>query len=453
MQEVWLHQIWGNRLYESLSFEPHPYIPEGETPIVIDPGRYNTNGGPDFSNLKLRIGHITWAGNGEIHRNATDWLRHRHQFDPCYNNVILHIVLQDDGPITLQSGTPPITCRMQINPNLLTIAQRLAEDPQIPRCGSTCSALPSKERTAWLAKLFQERLERKCEQIDKAMDFFKGDIASATNLFLMRYLGSKVNNEPFEQIARRLSPSTLLKHKDSLLALEALLLGVGGLLESSDLKDPDLMPATSEGSLYRKRLSEEYSFLKHKYQLSSIPQGAIRMMRLRPIAFPHRRLAYLAALYYHSENLPGQLLRTSSISQLEHLLTSVSLSDYWHTHYHWGRHSSVTLGNIGRETIESIAINVVIPLQYYLSQQGSYRLVDPSSSTPGLDAHDIPPEQNSVVRRFSSKGLKPHSAYDSQALLQLYESYCEPHRCWDCPVGRMLLQNDGVMGLPLTAGE
>ena len=75
MQEMWLHQIWGNRLYESLTFEPHPCIPEGVTPIVIDPGRYNTNGGPDFSNLKLRIGPLTWAGNGEIHCQATDWLR------------------------------------------------------------------------------------------------------------------------------------------------------------------------------------------------------------------------------------------------------------------------------------------------------------------------------------------------------------------------------------------
>ena len=114
MQETWLHQIWGNRLYESLTFEPHPCIPEGVTPIVIDPGRYNTNGGPDFSNLKLRIGSLTWAGNGEIHCHATDWLRHGHQLDPAYNNVLLHIVLQDDGPISLQAGTPPITCRMQI---------------------------------------------------------------------------------------------------------------------------------------------------------------------------------------------------------------------------------------------------------------------------------------------------------------------------------------------------
>ena len=235
MQEMWLHQIWGNRLYESLTFEPHPCIPEGVTPIVIDPGRYNTNGGPDFSNLKLRIGPLTWAGNGEIHCQATDWLRHGHQLDPAYNNVLLHIVLQDDGPISLQAGTPPITCRMQINPDLLAIAQQLTEAPQIPRCGEACSQLPERVQADWFAQLTRERLDKKCQQIETAMSFFKGDLAAVTHLFLMRYLGGKVNNDAFEQIARQLPPSILLKHKTSPLALEALLLGVGGLLESAPI--------------------------------------------------------------------------------------------------------------------------------------------------------------------------------------------------------------------------
>lgn len=442
---MWLHQIWGNRLYESLTFEPHPCIPEGVTPIVIDPGRYNTNGGPDFSNLKLRIGRFIWAGNGEIHCQATDWLRHRHQLDPTYNNVLLHIVLQDDGPIELQAGTPPITCRMQINPALLAIAQRLAETPQIPRCGEACAKLSETDEVAWLARLSDERLEHKVQQIERAMSFFKGDLAAVTHLFLMRYLGSKVNNEAFEQIVRRLSPSILLKHKNSLPALEALLLGVAGLLESRAGAS-----SSPEVEVYRERLREEFAFLSYKYQLTPLPQGTIRMLRLRPSAFPHRRLAYLAALYYYSDNLPGQLLRTSTLADLEQLLT-VTPSDYWQRHYHWGGESDAQLGGIGSSTIESIAINVVIPLQYYLAQQEGSGLVPARDSM--MHAQELPAERNSVVRRFVQAGLQPRNAYDSQALLQLYDSYCEPRRCWLCPVGRTLLQHYGAMTLPPSVGE
>ena len=443
MQETWLHQIWGNRLYESLTFEPPPCIPKGVTPIVVDPGRYNTNGGPDFSNLKLRIGSLTWAGNGEIHCHATDWLRHGHQLDPAYNSVLLHIVLQDDGPISLQAGTPPITCRMQINPDLLAIAQQLTEAPQIPRCGEACSQLAEEVQADWFAQLTRERLDQKCQQIEAAMSFFKGDLAAVTHLFLMRYLGGKVNNDAFEQIARRLSPSILLKHKSSPLALEALLLGVGGLLESD--------PISPEVDLYRERLSEEFTFLAHKYHLSPLAPGTIRMLRLRPSAFPHRRLAYLAALYYYSDNLPGELLRTSSLAHLEQLL-SVTPTDYWQRHYHWGSETNAHLGTIGRATIESIAINVVIPLQYYLTQERDLLGLSLASDSL-MSAHDLPAERNSVVRRFANEGLTPRSAYDTQALLQLYESYCEPRRCWLGPVGRTLLQSYGAMTLPPSVGE
>lgn len=443
MQETWLHQIWGNRLYESLTFEPHPCIPDGVTPIVIDPGRYNTNGGPDFSNLKLRIGSLTWAGNGEIHCPATDWLRHGHQLDPAYNNVLLHIVLQDDGPISLQAGTPPITCRMQINPDLLAIAQQLTEAPQIPRCGEACSQLSEEVQADWFAQLTRERLDKKCEQIEAAMSFFKGDLAAVTHLFLMRYLGGKVNNDAFEQIARQLSPSILLKHKTAPLTLEALLLGMGGLLESD--------PISPEVDQYRERLSEEFTFLAHKYHLSPLPPGTIRMLRLRPSAFPHRRLAYLAALYYRSVNLPGELLRTSSLAHLEQLLT-ITPTDYWQRHYHWGSETDAQLGTIGRATIESIAINVVIPLQYYLTQERDLLGLFLASDSL-MSAHDLPAERNSVVRRFVHEGLRPRSAYDTQALLQLYGSYCEPRRCWLCPVGRTLLQSYGAMTLPPSVGE
>ena len=448
MQEMWLHQIWGNRLYEGLTFEPHPCIPEGVTPVVLDPGRYNTNGGPDFSNLKLRIGPLVWAGNGEIHQNATDWLRHGHQLDPTYNNVILHIVLKDDGPITLQAGTPPITCRMQINPDLLAIAQQLTEAPHIPACGSACSELPAAEQSAWLTQLAGERLERKCRQIETAMSFSQGDLAAVTHLFLMRYLGSKVNNDAFEQIARRLPPAILLKHKGSLQALEALLLGVGGLLEEHTTSSP----TEPEEELYRERLREEYTFLAHKYQLSSIPPGTMRMLRLRPTAFPHRRLAYVAALYNRSDNLPGQLLRVASLGELEQLLT-VQLSDYWQRHYHWGAASDSSLGSLGRSTIESIAINVVLPLQYYLSQANLGGLSVAPTGHGAMSAHDLPPERNSVIRRFTAQGLQPRDTSESQALLELYECYCEPRRCWLCPVGRTLLQSYSARTLPPSVGE
>ncbi|HNP00615.1 MAG TPA: DUF2851 family protein, partial [Ferruginibacter sp.] len=46
---------------------------EGESLQVIQPGQYNTNQGPDFSNAKIQVAGTTWAGTVELHINSSDW--------------------------------------------------------------------------------------------------------------------------------------------------------------------------------------------------------------------------------------------------------------------------------------------------------------------------------------------------------------------------------------------
>ena len=65
---------------------------------VIHPGQYNSHQGPDFLQGKCRIDETTFVGHIELHIRASDWNRHLHQFDPNYENVILHVVLQTTNP-------------------------------------------------------------------------------------------------------------------------------------------------------------------------------------------------------------------------------------------------------------------------------------------------------------------------------------------------------------------
>ena len=87
MEEL-LHYVWKHKI--------HPLEPlattDGRRVEVLDAGLKNPHAGPDFFNAKLRIGETVWVGNVEVHSLASDWLRHGHQHDEAYNNVILHVV-------------------------------------------------------------------------------------------------------------------------------------------------------------------------------------------------------------------------------------------------------------------------------------------------------------------------------------------------------------------------
>lgn len=70
------------------------------TVVVHFPGWRNRSAGPDFRDAVIEAQGETVRGDVEVHRDARDWLRHGHESDPRYANVVLHVVgdAADDPP-------------------------------------------------------------------------------------------------------------------------------------------------------------------------------------------------------------------------------------------------------------------------------------------------------------------------------------------------------------------
>ena len=85
-----------------------------------------------------------------------------------------------------------------------------------------------------------------------------------------------------------------------------------------------------------------------------------------------------------------------------------------------------------------LAINLVAQMQF---AYGSYidREALRTSALALLENTDA--EENSIIRPWRQYGVKPLSAFDSQALLQLSNEYCRRRRCEECPVGRRIAQS------------
>ena len=92
MQEALLHYIWKNSLLNKTEHTADT----GDKISIVEVGSHNTDGGPDFTNAKIKINGTLWAGNIEIHKKTSDWNLHKHHTDAAYDNVILHTSIEND---------------------------------------------------------------------------------------------------------------------------------------------------------------------------------------------------------------------------------------------------------------------------------------------------------------------------------------------------------------------
>lgn len=123
MTERLLHFIWQFQYFNKSELTTST----GEVVQIFFAGQYNTNQGPDFSAAKIKIGNTAWAGTVELHLKTSDWKKHNHQTDKNYNNVVLHVVWENDEA-HLISAIPIIELKERISTILLSRYEEVNAD-------------------------------------------------------------------------------------------------------------------------------------------------------------------------------------------------------------------------------------------------------------------------------------------------------------------------------------
>ena len=119
------------------------------TVTVLSPGVWNFGSGPDFSHACIQVDGQTLKGAVEVHRLSGDWFRHGHHDDPAYDDVILHVVAENDLTPERLSELP-LMLIMQ-NPSDDISREELVEVKN-GRCASYFSALTRNQlRTMFVA--------------------------------------------------------------------------------------------------------------------------------------------------------------------------------------------------------------------------------------------------------------------------------------------------------------
>ena len=394
MPEILLHYIWEHCLWANYPQQ----TTDGQPIQILSVGEHNRNAGPDYSHARIRIGDREWVGNVELHIHSGDWYRHNHHQDKAYDSVILHVVRDADKQVFNSRGEAVAQCALQYPDGqdyltgLLTEAMRMDSAASRIGCAQQLIDDPQLLTDGWRRMLLRKRLDCKQASIERLLNITQGSWEHAFYVSLARNFGFHTNSVPFEELAIATPLSALRKHRDSLLQLTAMLLGQSGL------------------PIHDEQIAREYDFLRTKFNLTPIDGSQWKLGRIRPQNSPERRIRQFANLLYKSEFLFSKVLEMTDIEALAQLFAQ---------------------DGFGRSSIDILLINTVIPYKYAYARL---------RSTNGEDAaiammEKIAAEDNTVIRQWRMLGQRISTAADSQALLHLYQNYCQHHECVNCDVG------------------
>ena len=424
MQENFLHYIWLHQYFQKSSLQTIT----GEFVNILNTGSHNMTSGPDFSEARIEIAGLLWTGHVEIHVNASDWNKHKHEKDPAYNNVILHVVWKADKEILRQDGTipPTIELNQRVEDSLVKKYENLISTPRDVLCENELVQVSNIIKTNMIEKALVSRLERKSLEIMDMLRLNKNDWEETSYQVLARGFGFKANSETFLELSKVLPLRVMYKHADNQFQLEAMLFGQAGLL-AGRTKDS-----------YQEKLKKEFVFLKQKHELAEnvLKQSIWKIGGLRPANFPTIRIAQLAAVLNQLKSVFSTFINVNSTKELVEILGKSPLQ-YWNDHYLFGEISHKRSAGLGIESINRLIVNVVAPIKAAYSihiQDSTY--MDQAVSI----LQQIKPEKNRITRRWDELDLKSSTAAESQGLIELYNSFCLNKSCLTCNIGAAILR-------------
>lgn len=170
MTEDFLQYLWKYKKFEFVDLKTTRH----EELVLQQVGTHNIeNSGPDFFNARLIIQGQKWAGNVEVHIRSSDWYVHNHENDPAYDNVILHVVWEDDIEVYRKNNSiiPTLQLKEYVREELMIGYKKLFNKSaqQWIGCDKQLPEVSGFMLSNWQERLYLERLEKKSTLILKLL--------------------------------------------------------------------------------------------------------------------------------------------------------------------------------------------------------------------------------------------------------------------------------------------
>ncbi len=443
LQAIWFHQRVRREQLRLL---------DGCPVQVLHPGFWNREAGPDFRGAILQFGsEPACAGDVEIDLRSGDWRAHRHDANPAFKNVVLHVVWETDAA----PGERTLALQPALDSPLRDLAQwlgsKLADSFPIELLGHCCAplrGLPAERLGELLRQAAFLRLQAKAAHLQARARQAGWEQALWEGLF--RALGYKQNLWPMQRLGElrpRLCPEG---SKPAVCSLQARLLGVAGLLPE------ELTRAQARADTYLRRLWDCWWREREAFQDCALPRTLWKLSGLRPANQPQRRLA-LAAHWLTDARLPARLEKwcAGSASSVGCAVSTSTLFEILQvpTDEFWSRHwtlrsepSDRPRPLLGATRVTDLAINVILPWLWSRAVEGKNQ-----SLRQELERRYFcwPSAQDNAVLRLARQRLlggasvrAVRGAAMQQGLLQIVRDFCEHSNalCAECQFPELVRQ-------------
>jgi hypothetical protein len=430
LQVMWLHQ---RLLRDQLT------TLDGRKIRVLHPGFWNREAGPDFRQAVLQFNDAPpVTGDVEVDLFTAGWRGHRHDRNPAFSKVVLHVVWNDDQKNL--PNFPTLALEKFLDAPLDELALWLGSEAATDfpfalsgQCSAPLRDLAPAELEIILNQAALVRLQRKAHDLQARARQVGWQQSLWEGIF--RALGYKHNSWPMLRVAEMIPP---LRAPDlSTLQWQARLFGLSGLV-------PEAVSARTSGGKYLRQLWEIWWREREKFAEAVLPKNLWRFHGLRPANRPERRLALAAAWladrkffptleqWFKSE-LAGAALATDLLQKLQ-----APDDPFWSCQ--WTFHSarfSKPQPLIGAARVTDLAVNVILP--WFWARAASVNNTAPQQIAEQRYFSWPQAESNAVLelagqRLLGSRRACPRTAAAQQGLLQIVRDYCDHSNaiCQNC---------------------
>ncbi len=427
LSEEFLYHIWdAQHLKENLT------TISGKKLVIKFPGRWNTDSGPDFKDVIIQINKKIVKGDIEIDLTSYNWKSHSHNENPEFNNVLLHIVYEDNGeyPYTINEDGSKIEIfeiKEQLDGDINKLVKYYSGEPysEKDKYCELFNEMNINKAKQFLTKMGMIRFEKKVKRF--SAEHFFSDFDQLLYMGFMESLGYSKNKYQMLQIALNISYKDIKQfYKEGMTKedFKAIMICSSGLFEH--------LPSTISNN---QRKSWQTLFKRQDY-VNNVTDIKWKLFRIRPVNHPVIRILQVADLLYDS-------LETSFFHNILKLFSfptgNLKLIDFKKKLYSYFQKENdflPDLSKLGKTRIDTILINIILPLVVIYSQEKQYKELENTAiniyqSFPKLPSNFLTQYMEKFLNEEQKILLRKKAIYQ-QGILEVYYKNCQHYSCENC---------------------